>query len=143
MSSRVRTGGTCISFARFTRYVAQWDQYRRTRSRTGPPNSSYTGTPSARALTSSSAFSMAPIACWITPPRRLAAQRVHQRHVRFPRARVLADEARPQLVDHPRQAGAAEVLVVLAPAGDPLVGRDLEEVEVAPARIGVQGLDLS
>src|SRR6185295_19525680 len=68
MSARVRTGGTCISAARFTRYVAQWDQYRRTRSRTGPPNSSYTGTPSARALTSSSAFSMAPMACWITPP---------------------------------------------------------------------------
>src|SRR5260370_466187 len=38
------------------------------RSRTGPPSISYTGMPSARALTSSKAFSMAAMACWITPP---------------------------------------------------------------------------
>src|SRR5919106_866503 len=45
------------------------------RSRTGPPNSSYTGTPSAFALMSKSAFSIAPIACWTMPPlawRRIA-----------------------------------------------------------------------
>src|SRR5258707_8669053 len=37
------------------------------RVRTGPPNSSYTGTPRALPLMSSSAFSIAAIARWLTP----------------------------------------------------------------------------
>ncbi len=36
--------------------------------RTKPPNIAYTGMPSALALTSSSAFSIAPIACCAMPP---------------------------------------------------------------------------
>src|SRR5215475_11754061 len=49
------------------------------RSRTGPPSISYTGMPSARAFTSSMAFSMAAMACWTKPPeawRRCAYIRV-------------------------------------------------------------------
>jgi hypothetical protein len=38
-------------------------------------------------------------------------------------------------------AGAAEVLVVLAPADDARVGGELDEVEVAPAPVGVERLD--
>src|SRR5579859_4652282 len=39
------------------------------RSRIGPPNSAKTGTPYALPVTSSSAFSIAAIACWLMPPR--------------------------------------------------------------------------
>jgi len=38
------------------------------RSRTGPPNSSYTGTPSALPLMSSNAFSIAAMARELIPP---------------------------------------------------------------------------
>src|SRR5262249_16945709 len=71
----------------------------------------------------------------------LAAQRVHQGDVGLPRPRVLPHEDRGALGDHPGHAGAAERLVVLAPAGDALVGADLEEIVVAPAHVGVQGVD--
>ncbi len=50
------------------RVVPQCDQYASTVSLVGPPNSSYTGTPSAFPFRSSSAFSIPPIAFWITPP---------------------------------------------------------------------------
>src|SRR5579863_2796613 len=39
------------------------------RSRMGPPNNAATGTPYALPVTSSSAFSIAAIACWLIPPR--------------------------------------------------------------------------
>src|SRR5215475_7278622 len=79
MSSRVFTAGIWSSLWERTRYVPQCDQYRRIRSRTGPPSISYTGMPRARAFTSSMAFSMAAMACWTTPPeacRRCAYMRV-------------------------------------------------------------------
>src|SRR5579863_9532271 len=39
------------------------------RSRMGPPNNAATGTPYALPVTSSSAFSIAAMACWLMPPR--------------------------------------------------------------------------
>ena len=54
---------------RRARVVPQCDQYRRMRSRNGPPNSSYTGTPNALALMSHSASSTPAIALCVTPPR--------------------------------------------------------------------------
>ena len=62
--------------------------------------------------------------------RGLPPQRVHGGDVRLPRARVLADDRRGQPVDHRRETGAAERFVVLAPAHEPRIGGDLEEVEI-------------
>jgi hypothetical protein len=50
------------------RVVPQCDQYIGIVSRVGPPNSSYTGTPSAFDLRSSSAFSIPASAFAITEP---------------------------------------------------------------------------
>ena len=93
MSSSERTSGTPMARARApTRYVPQCDQYTRWRVRTGPPKSSYTGTPSARALRSINAFSIAPIACIAMPPDRRPPQRLQHRHVRLVRPRIFTDE---------------------------------------------------
>src|SRR6185295_19692344 len=73
----------------------------------------------------------------------LAPQRVHQRHLRLERARVLPQERGRELLDHAgHAAGTAEVLVVLAPAHDARIRGELDEVEVSPAPVGVQRLDL-
>jgi hypothetical protein len=54
--------------------------------------------------------------------------------------RILADDFRRQAVDNGGDARRAKALVELAPAGDPVVGRELQEIIVAPARIGAQHL---
>src|SRR5439155_4376583 len=74
--------------------------------------------------------------------RRLAPDGVHVRNVRLPGARVLADHRGRQAVDHGREAGPAERLVVLAPAHETRVRRELQKVEVARSGITVQRLDL-
>ncbi len=55
--------------------------------------------------------------------------------------RVLADHERGKALDGGGDAGAAERLVVLAPAHPPVVGGDLEEVEVALAGVRVQRVE--
>jgi hypothetical protein len=72
--------------------------------------------------------------------RRGAAERLHQRHLRLEGARVLADEDGDQAADQLGQPWPAERLVVLAPADEPLVGRDLDEIEASPAGVGMEGL---
>jgi hypothetical protein len=72
---------------------------------------------------------------------RLAAERVEQRHHRLEGARVLADDRRCQMPDRGGDTLAAEGLVVLAPADQACVGRDLEEVEIAVAGIGVKAVE--
>jgi hypothetical protein len=72
---------------------------------------------------------------------RLAADCVEQRHHRLVGARVLADDRRRQMLDRGGHALAAEGFVVLAPADQGCVGRDLEEIEVAMAGIGVQAVE--
>jgi hypothetical protein len=52
-------------------------------------------------------------------------------------ARVLADEDRREAVDERRETRATERLVVLAPADETVVRRDLDENEGAPAGVGV------
>ena len=73
---------------------------------------------------------------------RLAPDGVHVGDVRLPGAGVLADDGRRQALDHRREAGAAEGLVVLAPAHETGVGRELEKVEVARSRVGVERFEL-
>jgi uncharacterized protein (TIGR02117 family) len=58
----------------------------------------------------------------------------------LPGAGILADQGRGELGDDRGNSGAAEGLVVLAPAHDPLVRADLEEIEVAPSRVGMKRL---
>src|SRR6185437_14020110 len=52
--------------------------------------------------------------------------------------RALPDHARGAALDHRRHAGRPEPLVKLAPPDDAVSGADLEEVVVAPPRIGAQ-----
>src|SRR5690606_20041324 len=72
---------------------------------------------------------------------RLAAERVKQGADRLVAPRVLADDRRREVLDRGRHALAAERFVVLAPADQPLVGADLEEIEVPMPGIGVQALE--
>ena len=97
--------------------------------------------PSAFALMSTSAFSIAPIACCVDAARCHPPHRLHQRDVRLDRARVLADQHRREPLDDLGHAQPAEALVVLAPADQSLVGRDLQEIERPPAAVGVQRLN--
>ena len=53
----------------------------------------------------------------------------------------LADDARRQPLDDGADARRAEALVELAPADDAVVGGELDEMVVAPARIAGQRLD--
>ena len=73
--------------------------------------------------------------------RRLATNRLHQRHVRLERARVFADQIWREALDDGVQAGPAEGLVELAPADQAVVGSDLQIVEVAAARVGLHGFN--
>jgi len=75
MSSIVLSGGAPMSAKSRARDVPQCDQYTSWRSRTGPPNSSYTGTPSALALMSHNASSMPAIAFAAMPPALWRAMR--------------------------------------------------------------------
>src|SRR4051794_4911763 len=50
----------------------------------------------------------------------------------------LADNPRLEPLDDRGDAGRAEPFVELAPAGDALIGRELQEVVVAPAGIAAQ-----
>ena len=54
---------------------------------------------------------------------------------------LLADDARREALDDRGDAGRAEPLVKLAPADDAAVGRQLQEVVVAPAGIAAQHLE--
>src|SRR5690606_15459941 len=74
-------------------------------------------------------------------PARLAAERIEQSDDRLVSPRVLADDRRREVLDRGRHALAAERFVVLAPADQPLVGADLEEIEVPMPGIGVQALE--
>src|SRR5207302_11442933 len=73
--------------------------------------------------------------------RRLATDGVEERDQCLVGARVASDELRREPVDDRGHARAPEGLVVLAPADEPVVGRDLEEVEVALTGVRVQGLE--
>jgi hypothetical protein len=53
----------------------------------------------------------------------------------------LADDPGNEALDHRPDAGRAEALVELAPADHALVGRQLDEVVVAPAGIAGERLD--
>ena len=53
----------------------------------------------------------------------------------------LADDARRQPLDHRGDARRAETLVELAPADDAAVGRQLQEIVVAPAGVAAQHLE--
>ena len=74
--------------------------------------------------------------------RRLARDGLLPRHDALDRPRILADQALRHAADHGGEAGAAVALVVFRPADQAVVGRDLEEREVAPAGVAVQILDL-
>src|SRR5512147_88032 len=100
------------------------------RSRTGPPNSAYTGTPSARLDVEQGVLDRAD-GLLDHAAGGLAAQRGHQGDVRFPGTGILADQGGSELRDDRGDPGTAEGLVVLAPPHDPFVGADLEEVEIA------------
>jgi hypothetical protein len=65
----------------------------------------------------------------------------HECRQRLPGAGVLADDRGPEAGDGRRHADAAEGLVVLAPPDQAVVGRDLEEIEVALAGVGVKRFD--
>src|SRR5262249_60862604 len=98
--------------------------------------------PRARALTSRSAFSMAPMACWTDPAGGRAAEGLHEGHVRRVGPRVLPDETGRQATDQRGDAAeAAERLVVLAPADEAVVRGELDEVKGPPATVGVQCLE--
>ena len=73
--------------------------------------------------------------------RGLPAHRVEPGADRLVRPGIVADHLGGEPVDDRGDAEAAERLVVLAPADQPVVGRELEEVEVALTGIGVQMLD--
>ena len=77
------------------------------------------------------------------PAAGLAADRVEQRRHRLVGARVLADHDRRQMLDRGGDALAAEGFVVLAPADQPVVGGDLEEIEIAVAGVRMQALERS
>ena len=68
MSSQDRMGGTPINSWLRAREVPQWDQYTRTLSRVGPPNSSPTEIPRALALMSMRAQSRPAMALAAIPP---------------------------------------------------------------------------
>src|SRR6185503_3655393 len=74
--------------------------------------------------------------------RRLAGDGVLHRHDALDRPRILADQAGRHAADHGGDAGAAVAFVVLGPADDAVVGRDLDEREIAPAGVAMQVLDL-
>jgi hypothetical protein len=63
----------------------------------------------------------------VEPAGRLAGGGVKKVAVFFDRTRVLADEARAELLDDRGEALRAVALHEFGPAGDALVGRDLEE----------------
>ena len=68
MSSMVLRGGVPSVSGLRALVVPQWDQYSRTVSRVGPPNSSTTDMPRALALMSTSAHSMPAMAFAAIPP---------------------------------------------------------------------------
>ena len=72
---------------------------------------------------------------------RLTADRVEQRDHRLVGSRVHADDRGREVLDRGRHALAAERLVVLAPADQPLIGADLEEIEAARSRVGVKAFE--
>ncbi len=55
--------------------------------------------------------------------------------------RILADERGRQRGDDGGKSGAAEALIVFGPAGQTIIGGDLEEGEQPPTGVGLQGLD--
>ena len=73
--------------------------------------------------------------------QRLPANGVHIGDDGFGGAGVPADQQRRDVLDHRRQASAAERLVVFAPADQAAAGRDLDEIEVARAGIRMQAFD--
>ena len=94
----------------------------------GRPSNSATGYPRARALTSTSAFSIAAIACWICCPGAWRVTAMQHRRDPLDRAGVDAHQQRlGELADDLGQAAAAVAFVVFGPAYHAIVGRDLEE----------------
>jgi hypothetical protein len=56
---------------------------------------------------------------------------------------VLADHARAEPLDGGRHAGRAKALVILAPADDAVLARDLDEMVVPPSGVAGERFDAS
>src|SRR6185437_1816394 len=79
----------------------------------------------------------------VQSPARLPCQHVQVLSDLVVAAWIAADQHRRQAVYYVRQADAAEALIELGPADDPVIGHDLEKGEHPPAGIGLQCLHLS
>jgi hypothetical protein len=133
----VRSGGAPISSWLRARDVPQWDQYTSWRSRSGPPKSSYTGTPSAFALMSQRASSM-PAMAFGTLARHAIEVPVPRLH----RAGIPADQDGLEVAhraDDPIGVAAVGALAVPRDAG---VRADGHELPRTPARVDDERLDL-